>query len=94
MPEEEDRIYIQDAATLLNRRMSTLRKWEQTGILPRELLPHRGKRNWRYWTQEQIDGIRKWMRETDRRPGKGLPHYNPTEADLERAIQQMRKPRG
>jgi hypothetical protein len=91
--ETERRIYIQEAATLLNRRMSTLRKWESEGILPKGLLPKRGKRDWRYWTPEQIEGIRDWIRATDRRPGKGLPHYNPTEADLDRAIEQMRKPR-
>ena len=88
-----ERIYIREAAELLDRRMATLRKWEQLGILPKHLLPQRGYRDWRYWTPDQIEGIREWIRETDRRPGKGLPHYNPTEAALERAIQQMRKPR-
>jgi hypothetical protein len=90
----DERIYIREVAALLNRRMSTLRKWESEGILPKELLPKRGKRDWRYWTPVQVEGIKKWMRDTDRRPGKGLPHYNPTEADLEKAINQMRRPRG
>jgi len=88
-----DRIYIREAAKKLNRRMSTLRKWEQLNILPEHLIPHRGVRDWRYWTPEQIDGIKKWLKETDRRPGKGLPHYDPTEEQLNWAIQQMRKPR-
>lgn len=88
-----DRIYIRDAAELLNRRMATLRKWEQLSVLPKHLLPHRGTRGWRYWTPEQIEGIRDWIRETDRRPGKGLPHYNPTEKELEKAITSMRQPR-
>lgn len=87
-----ERIYIRDAADLLNRRMATLRKWEQLGVLPTHLIPHRGHRGWRYWTPEQIEGIKEWLKETDRRPGKGLPHYNPTEADLDRAIAMMRKP--
>lgn len=87
------RIYIREAAELLNRRMATLRKWEQLGVLPEDLVPHRGTRGWRYWTPEQINGIRQWIRETDRRPGKGLPHYNPTEKELDKAIEAMRTPR-
>lgn len=88
-----DRIYIREAAEILNRRMATLRKWEQLGVLPKHLIPHRGTRGWRYWTPDQIQEIRDWIRETDRRPGKGLPHYNPTEADLDKAIEAMRNPR-
>lgn len=96
MPNEEqsaDKIYIREVAELLNRRMATLRKWEQLGILPDHLRPHRGERGWRYWTPEQIEGIRQWLRETDRRAGKGLPHYNPTEQQLDKAILAMRRPR-
>lgn len=89
----ERRIYIKEAATLLHRRMATLRKWDRQDILPVDLRPHRAYRDWRYWTPEQIEGIREWIRETDRRPGKGLPHYNPTEKALEDAIEAMRKPR-
>lgn len=88
-----DRIYIREAADLLNRRMATLRKWEQLSVLPSHLIPHRGSRGWRYWTPTQIEGIRKWIRETDRRPGKGLPHYNPTDKELDQAIASMRTPR-
>jgi hypothetical protein len=87
------RIYIREAAELLNRRMATLRKWEQLNLLPPHLMPHRGHRGWRYWTEDQIEGIRQWLRETDRRPGKGLPHYNPTEQQLDKAIAAMRRPR-
>src|SRR5436190_21429959 len=97
MPPEEqeqaERVYIREAAELLNRRMATLRKWEQLGLLPDDLLPHRGGRGWRYWTPEQIEGIRQWLKDTDRRPGKGLPHYDPTDAELDRAIAMMRKSR-
>jgi hypothetical protein len=88
-----ERIYIREAAEALDRQMSTLRKWEQLGALPKHLQPHRGERGWRYWTPDQIEGIKEWIRETDRRPGKGLPHYNPTEAQLDKAIQHMRRPR-
>lgn len=91
--ENAERIYIREAAELLNRRMATMRKWEQLGVLPAHLRPHRGHRGWRYWTPSQIQGIREWLRETDRRPGKGLPHYNPTEEELDKAILSMRAPR-
>jgi hypothetical protein len=91
--ESVERIYIRDAAELLNRRMATLRKWEHLGVLPEHLMPHRGHRGWRYWTPSQIQGLREWLRDTDRRPGKGLPHYNPTEDQLDAAILSMRAPR-
>lgn len=93
-PEQSaERVYIREAAELLGRRMATLRKWEQLGVLPPHLRPHRGNRGWRYWTPDRIEGIREWLRDTDRRPGKGLPHYNPTEAQLDAAIKAMRRPR-
>lgn len=88
-----NRIYIREAAEILGRRMATLRKWEQLGVLPEHLRPHRGERGWRYWTEDQIEGIRQWIRDTNRFPGKGLPHYNPTEKQLEAAIKAMRIPR-
>lgn len=91
--DQAERVYIRQAADELNRRMATLRKWEQAGDLPAHLMPQRGDRGWRYWTPEQIEGIRRWIRDTDRRPGKGLPHYNPTEEQLDRAIKAMRQPR-
>lgn len=86
------KIYIREAADILNRRMATLRKWEQLGVLPKALRPHRGARNWRYWTPEQIAGIKDWIRETDRRSGKALKHWNPTEKELDKAIDAMRHP--
>lgn len=90
---ESERVYIRQAAAQLNRRMGTLRKWEQHKILPKNLMPKRGWRGWRYWTAEQIEGIREWIRETDRRPGKGLPNYNPTEAQLDQVLEKLRKPK-
>jgi len=94
---EEDRIYIAEAAELLDRRIGTIRKWEATGVLPLHLRPERGKRGWRYWTSTQIKGITEWIQKTDRRPGKGLPHIDKRNADPEKVRQQiraMRKPRG
>jgi hypothetical protein len=92
--EHAERVYIREAADKLNRRMATLRKWEAAKDLPPHLMPHRGDRGWRYWTPEQIELIKDWLRDTDRRPGKGLPHYNPTPKQLDLAIAAMRRPRG
>lgn len=90
-PEKPDeKIYIREAAEALNRKMGTLRKWDQSGILPSDLVPQRGSRGWRYWTEEQVEGLQEWLRDTDRRPGKALPHYNPTEVQLDKAIRAMR----
>lgn len=86
-----DHVYIREAADLVNRRMSTLRKWEQQGVLPKRLRSHRGYRGWRYWTRDQIEEIKEWLRETDRYSGNALPHYNPTEKQLDKAIEAMRK---
>jgi phage terminase Nu1 subunit (DNA packaging protein) len=94
---EEERVYIAEAAELLDRRIGTLRKWEANGILPLHLRPERGKRRWRYWTPTQIDGIKEWIRKTDRRPGRGIPHVDERNADPEmvrKQIHAMRKPRG
>lgn len=91
----EERVYIKKAAELLNRRMDTLRRWELRDELPEHLRPYREPtgRRWRYWTLEQIEGIKNWMKETDRRPGKGLPYYDPDEEQVEAQLEAMRKPR-
>lgn len=90
------RIYIREAADLLNRRMGTLRKWDQTDVLPEHLRPHRGYggKNWRFWTPDQIEGIQDWIRETERYSGNALVNYNPTEKELDEAINLMRRPHG
>lgn len=88
----KDHVYIREAADILNRRMGTLRKWEQTGVLPKELRPSRGDRGWRFWTREQIEGMKEWIRETQRYSGRALQGYNPTEAELDQALESMRRP--
>ena len=92
MDSNPQHIYIREAADLLKRRMGTLRKWDVEGILPEDLRPHRGERDWRFWTKEQIEGIKEWLRETERYSGNALPHYNPTEKKLDEAIDAMRRP--
>jgi hypothetical protein len=85
--------YMKDAAEYLNRRPATIRAWERSGILPKNLRPSRTDRGWRYWTYDQLDDIRHWMLELDLRPGKGLKHYNPTPEDIARHLEGQRKPR-
>lgn len=86
-----EHIYIREAAELLNRRLGTVRKWDRNGILPEHLRPMRGPRGWRYWTPGQIEMIKEWMRETEFHAGRGLPHWNPTEKELDKAINAMRR---
>lgn len=90
---EDERVYIPEAAQLLDRRIGTLRRWEADGVLPANLMPLRGKRSWRYWSREQIDLIQQWMIDTDRRPGRALPHISSDPAKVEQQIHAMRRPR-
>lgn len=91
---EEERIYIREAAELLNRRMDTLRRWDRL-YLPKNLKSHREEsgRKWRYWSAKQLKGILEWMEKTDRRPGKGLPHWNPSQEEIDEVIEKLRRPR-
>jgi len=90
--QQTDRIYIRDASELINRRMDTIRKWEGKGVLPKKLRPKRENngRMQRYWTMAQIEGIKKWLKDTDRRPGKGLPSYNPTPDQVDKQLEALR----
>ncbi len=90
---EEERVYIREAAHLLDRKMATVRKWESLGVLPKHLLPKRDNRGWRYWSREQVSQINDWVQSTDRRPGKGLPYWKPTEKQVAEAMRKMRRPR-
>ncbi len=86
-------IYIREAAESLNRRPATIRMWEREGLLPKQLRPHRSHRGWRYWTQPQIDGLKRWMADNDMRPGKGLKHYRPTHEEVARHLEGQRRSR-
>ena len=65
----EKRYKIIDAAHAVGRVQHTLRVWEKTEKLPEHLRAKRDERGWRYWTQDQIDGINKWIDDEDIRPG-------------------------
>lgn len=84
------KIGIAQAAIYLDRKEGTIRKWEREGILPEEFLPTRDERNRREWTVEQLEGMKQWLIDTDRRPGKGLPHYNPSPEKLHEHLERQR----
>lgn len=94
MAQKEERIYIRELATIIDRQMDTLRRWDRL-YLPKRLQAKREKtgRKWRYWTPAQVVGIQEWMEKTDRRPGKGLPHWKPTEEEITELLVKLRKPR-
>jgi hypothetical protein len=89
---EPGRFYIDELSVIVNRKPDTIRKWERVGMLPEHLLPKRGTRDWRYWTDKQVfgpRGILAWMKKNDIRPGAYL-----TAADHEEQhIANMRRPR-
>lgn len=81
---------ITQAAKYLDREPGTLRKWERDNVLPADLLPSRDDQNRRYWSQEQLDRIKEWLIDTDRRPGKGLKHYKPSPEKLAEHLRNQR----
>ena len=87
------RIWISEAADLLDRREHTLRVWEYNDMLPGHLRAHRDERGWRYWTPAQIEAIQHWLIDEDVRPGKGLKGYRPTPEKLAEHRRNMRGPR-
>lgn len=68
-----ERLYsIGEVAEELNRVPHTLRIWEYNKRLPKQLLPSRDDRGWRWWTQKQVEGLKEWVIVEDMRPGKSL----------------------
>lgn len=63
---------ISEVAQRLGRVPHTVRVWEYDKRLPEHLLPQRDERGWRWWTEEQVEGIKQWIKDEDIRPGKGL----------------------
>lgn len=72
----EVRLSIGEVALRVGRVAHTVRGWDRDR-LPAHLKSHRDERGWRYWTEDQVDGIKEWLVENDVRPGKGLrSHLN------------------
>lgn len=68
----EKLLSIGEVAQRLDRVPHTVRVWEYSGRLPAHLMPQRDERGWRWWTEAQVEGIKKWLIDEDIRPGKGL----------------------
>lgn len=86
-------VSIGQTAEQLNRKPGTIRKWEREGLLPDDCVPTRDSRGRRFFTPDQIDKIRQWIIDTDRRAGKGLPYYDPSFEEVEQQVIKMRVPR-
>jgi len=83
------KVYINELALILDRKVETIRKWETSGRLPKYLWPKRGKHDWRCWTPAQVEKIKEWMIRNDMRPGRLL-----TDPDLEsQHVANLRKPK-
>jgi hypothetical protein len=82
-------IYMRDLTKIIHRRPATIRMWEREEWLPKKLLPKRNENGWRYWTSAQVEGIKKWMKDNDMRPGRLVAD---PEAEAEH-INNLRKPR-
>ena len=68
----EKLLSIGEVAQRLDRVPHTLRVWEYAGRLPGHLMPIRDERGWRWWREDQVEGIKQWLIDEDIRPGKGL----------------------
>jgi hypothetical protein len=93
MDMSEELISISEVCKMLNRRPNTVRGWDREGILPDHLKSTRMDNGWRGWTASQVEGLRQWLLDTDRRPGKGLPNYQPTEEEREKHVTTVRRKR-
>lgn len=102
---EAKRIYLRELAIELDRRMNTIRLWEQperdpktkerTGPipLPVALRGHRDERGWRYWTPAQVKRIKTWMQNEGRAPGVGLRNVTPSVEKTAEMLKNLRAPR-
>jgi hypothetical protein len=89
-----EKIFIGGVATVVNRRVNTIRGWDRAGKLPEHLRSHRdnanGRPGWRYWTEEQVKGIVQWMHDERVFPGAGLPHFQPSAEQIDEMITNLR----
>ena len=90
--DQTDVIGIAELGKLINRLPHTIREWELRGRLPKELRAARDGRNRRYWTRDQADKIKTWMREERLFPGSSLAGYDPSDERLDEHLNKLRKP--
>lgn len=89
-----DRVSIAGLATAIDRRPSTIRTWCRFGRLPEHLRPtRRDGDGWRFWSPEQVEGIKAWMRQEGMAPGAGLRNFDPTDEQSDDFLARLRAPR-
>lgn len=69
---EEKLLNISEVAVRIGRVSHTIRLYEKRPDFPDELKSRRDERGWRWWTEDQVEGIKQWIVDNDIRPGKGL----------------------
>jgi hypothetical protein len=91
---ESGKVYMDELCKIIDRKSDTVRRWQghHKHPLPSHLLPKKGTRGWRYWTDEQVwgeDGIIAWMKTLDLRPGRVVtpPHKE------HQHVARLRKPK-
>lgn len=67
-----DRVYMAEIEETLKRGRSTVRTWEAKGWLPESLRFHLDEAGWRYWTREQLEEAKDWVKA--RKSGPRLHH--------------------
>ncbi len=80
---------ISEAARILDRSPQTLRAWDRSKSMPRNLRPPRDHNGHRYWTPELIAQIKEWMVENEFYPGRAI--YHPDKERLQKHIERIRQ---
>jgi hypothetical protein len=86
---ESKQVFIRDLARIVDREVGTIRGWERDERLPKKLMPKRNDRDWRYWSPAQVEGIKKWMKKNDMRPGSALAKPE----NEKRHLENLRQPK-
>ena len=91
----DERVYIAALSRIVNRREDTVRGWCRQGRLPASLMPRRDETSsgvgWRYWTPEQVQGIREWMVERRMHPGAGLRNWDGSGEESDAMLDKLRR---
>lgn len=93
--EAAERVFIGELAMAVHRKVGTVRRWVTAGMLPVHLRPARADSvsSWRYWTPEQVEGIKQWIRDERVFPGTGLPNFKPNDEQIEALVENRPVPK-
>jgi len=65
-------IRVKDVENLIDRDRNTILRWERAGLIPH---PQKDSRGWRFYTQKDIEIIKKFMQEMKKKL-KGINNSN------------------